>query len=259
VIVPTHSRPHLLQRTLRSLIAQTFTDFHVIVVDDVASHIPPYAELQLLQGRYTFIIRSAEPGPASSRNVGLDIVHSGYVIFLDDDDTFEPDHLQNMAEAINQSRPAIAFCNLQVQNEDRTTVPPTSLERSIISIGGADKNSVFVRNSIPNSCLTYRYDVVAGVRYNCHMRIYEDWDFLLHCLRSHDLTHVPVHSVVIHKSIANAPENYRRGNTRDDLIVQTMLQLYQIHPAPCEAATIARDALMRGEGIAADAKAQISS
>lgn len=35
--------------------------------------------------------------------------------------------------------------------------------------------------------------------------------------------HVPVSSVIIHKSVADAPENMRRGNTRDDLIVEAML------------------------------------
>ncbi len=252
VIVPTHSRPQLLQRTLQSLISQTFSEFRVVIVDDSASHIPPYEELKALAGRYTFIIRSGEAGPAASRNMALDLVHSGYVIFLDDDDTFEPGHLQAMADAINRDKPAIAFCSLQVQNEDRTTISPTALERSIVSIAETTKDAVFVRNCIPNSCLTYRYDVLENIRYDSQMRIYEDWDYLLHCLRGHELTYVPVNSVVIHKSIANAPENFRRGNTRDDLIVETMLKLYQNHPAPSAVVHVQRQALMASAGVHLD-------
>ena len=252
VIVPTHSRPQLLQRTLRSLIAQTFTDFHVIVIDDAASHIPPYEELQALKGRYTFIIRSGEPGPGASRNFALDLIHSGYVIFLDDDDTFEPQHLQDMADAIAASQPAIAFCSLQVQNEDRTTNPPTALDRSVVSIEETTKDAIFVRNGIPNSCLAYRHDVLEDIRFDTQMRIYEDWDFLLHSLHGHNLTYVPVNSVVIHKSIADAPENFRRGNTRNDLIVETMLRLYQSHPALSHNIHQQRQALMASAGVRLD-------
>ena len=252
VIVPTHSRPQLLQRTLQSLISQTFCEFRVVIVDDAASHVPPYEELKALAGRYTFIIRSGEAGPATSRNMALDLVHSGYVIFLDDDDTFEPGHLQDMADAINRSNPAIAFCSLQVQNEDRTTVPATALEHSIVNIAATTMDSVFVRNCIPNSCLIYRHDVLTGIRYDTRMQIYEDWDFLLHCLRGHELTYVPANSVVIHKSIANAPENFRRGNTRDDLIVETMLKLYQNHPAPSAGVHVQRQALMASAGVHLD-------
>jgi hypothetical protein len=112
------------------------------------------------------------------------------------------------------------------------------------------KDSIYIRNRIPNSCLIYRNDVVANVLYETHMHIYEDWDFLLACLNEHQLTHTPVNSVIIHKSIANAPENMRRGNTRDDLIVDAMLSLYKKHPAPNEATRLERQSLMASAGIA---------
>ncbi len=118
-----------------------------------------------------------------------------------------------------------------------------------MSIAHVDRAGIFVRNFIPNSCLAYRRDVLAGVRHDCEMRIYEDWDFLLEALRERPLLHVPVNSVVIHKSAADAPQNLRRGNTRDDLIVETMLQLYRKHAAPDLATRQARQALMEAAGI----------
>jgi glycosyltransferase involved in cell wall biosynthesis len=250
VIVPTHKRPELLSRTLQSLIAQTFTQFSVVIVDDAASHLPPYSELQALQGRYTFIIRSGAAGPAESRNMALSMVRTKYVLFLDDDDTLEPEHLQSLANQIGSGSPEILFSDFKICNEDRTTSPPTHLSLDTFSIADVTKDSIYVRNRIPNSCLVYRSDVVANVLYETQMQIYEDWDFLLMCLRGHQLNHVPISSVVIHKSVANAPENMRRGNTRDDLIVEAMLYLYKKHPAPNEATRLERQSLMSSAGIA---------
>jgi glycosyltransferase involved in cell wall biosynthesis len=250
VIVATHNRPLLLQRCLRSLIAQTFTNFQVIVVDDSAAYIPPFHELALLQGRYTHLIRSGGPsGPAHSRNMALALANSDYILFLDDDDTFEPGHLQALDDHMGGASPPLLFCSFTVVDEDRTTNPPQFLSSEIIALTDVTQDSVYVRNRIPNSCLIYRRDVLADVRHDTVLEIYEDWDFALQCLNKHKLQFVPIASVVIHKSRATAPENMRRGNTRDDLIGKVMLELYKRHPAPNEATRLARQSLMASAGI----------
>lgn len=250
VIVPTHERPLLLRRTLQSLIDQTYQDFQVIVVSDSSAHVPPYQEFLALQGRYTYVLRSGISGPAESRNMGLDLARTPYVMFLDDDDTYEPGHLAALAEHIGAAQqPELMFCDFKVRYEDRTTFPPQAQSTETLSLAGVTAASVHVLNRIPNSCVIYRRDILAQVRHVADMRIYEDWDFLLACLHGRGLTHLPVDSVVIHKSPATAPENMRRGNTRDDLIAATMLELYKKHPAPDMETRLARQSLMAGAGI----------
>ncbi|TFW17128.1 glycosyltransferase family 2 protein [Duganella callida] len=249
VIVPTHARPLLLRRTLQSLIAQTYQEFQVIVVDDSGAYVPPYAEMAAMPGRYTYIIRSGVNGPAESRNMALDLVRTPYVIFLDDDDTFEPGHLAALAKHIGNGKPELLSCDFSVINEDRTQNPPQFLSRDQVSTAAVTAASVHVINRIPNSCLIYRRDVVEKLRYATDMIIYEDWDFLLAALKGRTLRHVATGGVNIHKSKADAPENMRRGNTRDDLIVQTMLDLYRKHRAPDQATRQARLQLMQQAGV----------
>jgi len=249
IVIPTHERPLLLRRTLQSLIAQTYQDFQVIIVSDTSTHIPPYEELLALQGRYMYLLRSGVPGPAESRNLGVTLAQTPYVMFLDDDDIFEPDHLASLARHIGTAQPELLFTDFKIRYEDRATFPPVTRSTEAHSIADVDAASVFVRNRIPNNCLVYRRDLLADIRHPTALRIYEDWDFLLACLPGRTLTHVPVNSVVIHKTPATAPENMRRGNTRDDLVVSTMLELYKRHPAPDMATRLARQALLASGGI----------
>lgn len=249
IIVPTHERPLLLRRTLQSLIAQTYTDFTVIIVADAATYIPPYEEMLALQGRYIYVVRSGVPGPAESRNMGLALATSRYVMFLDDDDTFEPTHLEALARQIGDKSPAMLFCDFKVCYENRSTNPPTVESIQTIALADVSQDSLYVRNRIPNSCLVYRRDVVARIRHVTDLIIYEDWDFLLAALRGHQLRHVATSTVVIHKSPATTPENQRRGNTRDDLIPATMLHLYRKHAAPNKQTRLARQALMASAGV----------
>lgn len=249
IIVPTHDRPELLARTLRSLSAQTWRDFTVLVVSDSPRYVAPYAELQALEGRYVYVLRSGRPGPAASRNLGQRLADAPYLLFLDDDDTFEPDHLARLAGVLQTSQPPLLVSDFQVCNEDRTHSPPRPLSRGEVSLADADTASVFVRNRIPNSCIAYRRDILAGITHAEDLDLYEDWDFLLQCLRTHRLTHAAGNGVVIHKSNSDAPQNMRRGNGNDDKILAAMLSLYQRHPAPNISIRNKRQALLAGAGI----------
>ena len=240
IIIPTHERPLLLRRALQSLIAQTYKDFQVIVVDDSAAYVPPFPEMVQLTGRYTYVIRSGTLGPADSRNMGLDLVRTPYVIFLDDDDSFEPGHLQAMADHIGTGAPELLHCDYRILYEDRTQNPPTPLSVLEMQTAHVTYDSVHVNNGIPNSCLAYRRDVVAPHRFPTDLLIYEDWDFLLACMRGRTLSYVPTAGVNIHKSPVGAPENIRRGNSRKDLTLETMLYIYKTYPAPNMETRLAR-------------------
>ncbi|MRW90444.1 glycosyltransferase [Duganella sp. FT80W] len=254
IIIPTHERPILLMRTLESLIAQTCQDFKVVIVSDSAGYLPPYQHLNQLAGRFDYVLRcSGTPGPAASRNLGLAIADGEYILFLDDDDTYRPDHLAKLKARLSQDQPELLFHDFQVQNEDRTVNPPKLLPGGQkISIADVTFDSVYVRNRIPNSCVAYRRDVLQGVRNETDLIIYEDWDFLLAAMHGRQLVHFDTDGVVIHKSAATAPENMRRGNSRDDKIVEVMLQLYRKHPGPNMETRLTRQALMASAGVALD-------
>jgi glycosyltransferase involved in cell wall biosynthesis len=246
IIIPTHDRPLLLKRTLESLIAQTCQDFKLVIVSDTATYIPPYHELAQFDGRFDYVLRcSGRPGPAPSRDLGQAIATGEYIIFLDDDDTFRPDHLATLKQRLLQDKPELLFCDLQVQFEDRSVAPPKLLGATHpISIADVTDDSVYIRNRIPNSCLAYRRDVLTGISNDPEMIIYEDWDFLLSALHGRTLTHLATNGVVIHKTEPDAPENMRRGNSNEELVVKVMLQLYQRHPARNMETRLARQALL---------------
>ncbi len=234
IIIPTHDRPQLLHRTLLSLADQTFKDFTVIIVSDSATYVPPYAALSALPGRYLHVIRNDAPGPAASRNLALDLVSTDYVIFLDDDDTLEPTHLHSLKAAIDPARPEIVFCDFKVIHEERDVFPPKVTTEFLASVSNVTKDSIFVRNRIPNSCLAFPRELIKSIRFDSSMILYEDWDFLLQCLQLHDLHHVPINSVCIHKSMGSNLENLRRGTSANDKILEYTLLIYAKFPAPSQ-------------------------
>lgn len=107
VIIPFYQKePGILGRALRSVFAQNFNDFDVIVVDDESPY-PADGDIIALspedQARVR-ILRQENAGPGGARNTGLDHVapETELVAFLDSDDTFAPGHLARAHAAMTR-------------------------------------------------------------------------------------------------------------------------------------------------------------
>jgi glycosyltransferase involved in cell wall biosynthesis len=92
VIMPTFNRADTIRRAIRSVQAQTFTDWELIVVDDGSTD----ATVALIEGcdPRLKILRQENQGTAGARNAGLRASAGSYIAFLDSDDEWLPHHLE---------------------------------------------------------------------------------------------------------------------------------------------------------------------
>jgi glycosyltransferase involved in cell wall biosynthesis len=92
VIMPAFNRADTIRRAIRSVQAQTFTDWELIVVDDGSTD----DTVALIEGcdPRLKLIRQENQGTAGARNVGLSASAGSYVAFLDSDDEWLPHHLE---------------------------------------------------------------------------------------------------------------------------------------------------------------------
>jgi glycosyltransferase involved in cell wall biosynthesis len=93
VIIPTHNRAGIIGRALRSVAAQTFSDYEVIVVDDGSTD-STRDYLETVRGpRYRFIRNERSLGVSGARNRGIAAAVGQWIAFLDDDDELRPEAL----------------------------------------------------------------------------------------------------------------------------------------------------------------------
>jgi glycosyltransferase involved in cell wall biosynthesis len=97
IIVPVYNVEKYLRECLDSIIAQSFTDWECILVDDGSKDSSPkicdeYAERD---NRFR-AIHKVNGGPSSARNLGIETACGDYIFFMDSDDYIEPDTLETM-------------------------------------------------------------------------------------------------------------------------------------------------------------------
>jgi glycosyltransferase involved in cell wall biosynthesis len=93
VIIPTHNRAATVARALRSVAAQTFDDYQVIVVDDGSTDASAAFLATLRHPRFRVLRNEHSQGVSAARNRGARAATGEWIVFLDDDDAMRPEAL----------------------------------------------------------------------------------------------------------------------------------------------------------------------
>jgi glycosyltransferase involved in cell wall biosynthesis len=100
VIIPTHNCAGYLVRSVPSVLAQTFGDFELIVVDDGSTDDSAHVLADFGEEQRLAVHRhERQLGPSASRNTGLRAARGRFIAFLDADDAWEPETLETLLEA----------------------------------------------------------------------------------------------------------------------------------------------------------------
>lgn len=177
VVIPTFNRARLLPDAIDSVLAQRFTDFEVLVVDDgstdeTANVLTCYPSVRSFQ--------QANRGPSVARNRGISEATGEYVAFLDSDDVWSADTLRLHAHAIAEhGRPAIVAGRGAPWHERNAgaTRPvemrhaPTLLDASAVDSPFAGTPGVSIRRDALISCGGFREAMRSGEDQDLFLRL----------------------------------------------------------------------------------------
>jgi glycosyltransferase involved in cell wall biosynthesis len=110
IIVPTYNRRDLLPRALDSIVAQTFSDWEIVLVDDGSNDGTDdlAAEYAAGLGDRLVYLRQDNLGSSAARNRGIEACRGRFVAFLDSDDEFVPHKLDRQLQLF-ELRPELGF------------------------------------------------------------------------------------------------------------------------------------------------------
>jgi teichuronic acid biosynthesis glycosyltransferase TuaG len=106
IIIPTYNRENQISATIESVLNQTFDKFEILVIDNHSTDLTKDKVLSFKDKRIKFHQNEKNLERCYSRNKGVELAKGEYILFLDSDDYFEKNHLQNWFDCIinNQSR-----------------------------------------------------------------------------------------------------------------------------------------------------------
>ena len=108
VVIPTYNRGDLLPRAVNSVLAQTYSDFELILVDDCSFDNTQDVIHDFEDPRIRSIRHEVNRGAAATRNTGIAHARGEYIAYLDDDDECTSNRLADQV-ALLDSGPDIGM------------------------------------------------------------------------------------------------------------------------------------------------------
>ncbi|OFZ85581.1 MAG: hypothetical protein A2V78_08535 [Betaproteobacteria bacterium RBG_16_64_18] len=183
VLVRSMDRP-FLREALDAVALQTYPDVEVVVVNAKGGE---HAALGTSCGRFPLRVVNAGGSPLArpaAANTALDAARGDWLIFLDDDDSMDPDHLERLVRAALRT-PGRDVVYTGVRVVDAFGSPVRELSEPY------DRVRLWQANFLPIHAVLFARTLLGqGARFDQAFEVYEDWDFWnqLACLT--DFTHI---------------------------------------------------------------------
>ncbi len=189
VVIPYHNDADTIERAVQSVLAQSFTDFELLIVDDGSEDqlIGPIGDSAAHGVRV--IRHETNRGAAAARNSGIKQSKGRYVAFLDADDSWRPNKLARQLEALGNAEAGVAACvsgfALHREGTGNVEIHDRALQDSTIEelLWGCPYS--------PGStmiCDRQCFDTVG--LFDEGLRRLEDWDWLLRFAAEYRLVHL---------------------------------------------------------------------
>jgi glycosyltransferase involved in cell wall biosynthesis len=189
VIIPAFNRANVIKRAIRSVAAQSFRDFDVIVIDDGSTDATEAAVKEVSFPSLRIVKHSGNRGAAAARNTGITEATGRFIAFLDSDDIWNADKLARQISALERVSANIKACatGYQLYKADRhLTVRP---ELKPIQF----KTDILFGCTIsPGTTLMIErlaFDQIGP--FDETLRYLEDWDWLLRFVERFDVLILP--------------------------------------------------------------------
>ncbi|SNZ20153.1 Glycosyl transferase family 2 [Cohaesibacter gelatinilyticus] len=234
LVVASYNHAGFLNRRMDSLIAQTYEDIEIVVIDDCS----PDNSVDILRDyedhpKVNLIIRKENGGWVTVSNQGIDVSTGEYVLFANCDDSCGPTMVERLVAAMQSSeKTGIAFCRSYMVDENDAVLGDDFTVRSADFraycaadvVIPKDQANRFLLHScvIPNlsACLFRRQCFEDHGNLSAEYRVCCDWDLFFRIAQTYDISYV-----------ATALNNFRqhrktiRSVTKDKVVYEEYFRL----------------------------------
>lgn len=175
VIVPVYKVEEYLEPCVSSIIAQTYTDLEIILVDDGSPDTcPQLCEKLKEKDRRIKVIHKKNGGLSDARNCGLEYCTGEYVLYVDSDDLIELDLIENLVSLVRSNNAEIAVSTFRFSKGDDFSKP--RLSNQVICGNAIDVLDIIYQNGLWQAwAKLIKADIAKSNPFKKGL-IYEDYD-----------------------------------------------------------------------------------
>ncbi len=232
VIMPTYNRGDVIERSVRSVLSQTYKNLELIIVDDGSTDNTE----QLIHGfgdtRIVYAKQGRNAGAAHARNTGAGLASGEWIAFQDSDDEWVQDKLEKQMDYWRRHPEyAMVYCPFTTYREaDTKGIKTPSEEYTREELEGNILQSILIQNKIGTPTMLMKKEsffCVGG--FDESYRCLEDWDFAIRFSQKYSIGFLDEPLVKVYRqedSLSNKTAEYYAYRSR--MIIQYKALLEQM-------------------------------
>jgi hypothetical protein len=220
VVMPTHNRAPLLARALESVTAQTYGNWQALVVDDGSSDETPSVLARYADEPRVVVHRTEGVGSASARNVALEALTGDVVVYLDDDNVFDPQWLKAAVWAFDQRPDVDVLYGARIIDDEDRIRRVGSGALPVLHFDPWDRSTIEDHNIVDLGTIAHRSKLTEA-RFDPQLSAHDDWDLILRITKDRTPLELPV--VALYYT-SDAPNRLGDGDLSDQALVRAKLR-----------------------------------
>lgn len=189
IVLPTYNRAHLLRHAIRSVLAQTYANLELIIVDDNSNDGTPEVARSFADARIRYVRNETNLKLPGALNKGFALARGGFLTWTSDDNLYASNAIERMVSVLEGEGCDFVFADyFDFSRHDEATGQPLDPRR--ISLPGTLR--LEERNSV-GACFLYTRKVHQAVgAYDTELFLVEDYDYFIRVQRQgFSVRHIP--------------------------------------------------------------------
>jgi glycosyltransferase involved in cell wall biosynthesis len=179
IVIPTYQRCEKLKVTLKSVLLQTYQNYEVLIIDDGSTDNTGKMVAEFKDSRFFYHRIKNSGGPARPRNIGIKYASGDWIAFLDSDDIWTKNKLEEIFNCISNTVDLI-YHDVEIISKDK------SLNKKIVKsayLNTPKLKDLLLRGNVINlSSVVVRKSILESVNYfneSLNMNASEDYNLWL--------------------------------------------------------------------------------
>jgi teichuronic acid biosynthesis glycosyltransferase TuaG len=150
IVTPVYKAEAFIEKTVRSVMNQTYQEWEHILVDDCS---PDNSEaiirkLMAEDSRIKYVKLPENQGAAVARNTGIENAEGQYIAFIDSDDVWKPEKLEKQIRYMQENDYAFTYTNFQLVTEDGQPINESAPLPAKLNYTGLLKNTAIACSTV---------------------------------------------------------------------------------------------------------------
>ena len=133
VVIPLYNVDRYLSRCLDSVVAQTYKNLEILLIDDGSTDRgPSICDEYATKDSRIVVVHKENGGLSDARNKGIDKMTGAYVTFIDSDDYVDEDYVETLYNMIAEDNTKLSICSHRVLYDTGKIIEKATGERSVL-------------------------------------------------------------------------------------------------------------------------------